>query len=219
MLTTATGLQIEVEHLRPEDIRAYDIAWSLSNLNRFNGHALLAWDVLSHVGLSYMLYIQDMKGKIETEFALALLLHNAPKAYLGDTLDPASQRYIDVASVILARFLVNEDPMGLPWDMVTRYDRQATAIAYRALFPLAKNGPQPEYEMPKFPVLVKAKVPDYISILKYATINHGVADVSGLFEVSPELKPYVISPPVEAISHEDVDIPERDDSGVTGMTL
>lgn len=218
MLVTATGLQIDVERLKPADVRAYDIAWSLSNLARFNGHALLPWDLLSHVGLSYMLYVQELRGKTEVEFALALLLYNAPKAYLGDN-HPADQCYGDVAAAIYARFLVSQEAYAVPWDMVERYDNQATAIAHRALFPLAKDGPKPEYEMPKFPVLVKATVPNYIDLLKHLTINHGVADVSGLFEVSPELKPHVVPPPVSEISHEDVDIEPRDLSGIEGMTL
>lgn len=218
MLTTATGLQIDVEHMKPADVRAYDIAWSLSNLTRFNGHALLPWDLLSHVGLSYMLYIQDMKGKTEVEFALALLLHNAPKAYLGDNF-PTNQLYGDVAAAIYARFLVSQEAFAVPWDMVERYDRQATAIEFQVLFPLAQDRPKPEYEMAKFPILVKATVPNYIDSLKHYTINHGVADVLGLFEVSAELKPHVTPPPAVEISHADVDIAPRDLSGIEGVTL
>ena len=218
MLTTATGLQVDVEHLTPADVRAYDIAWSLHHLNRFGGHALLPWDVLSHVGLSYWLYVQDMKGKIEAEFALALLLHSAPKAYVGDNLDPTKQLYQDVASAIFARFQLSEEPLaGIPWDMVERYDKQATSIEYHALFPGAKDSPKPEYEMPRFPILVKAKVPDFISILKFAAINHDVADVTGLFEVSEALKPHVAesTPPVVDVVHEDgVEIEVRDISAI-----
>ena len=228
MLLTATGLQVDVEHLKPSDIRAYDIAWSLSNLNRFGGHALLPWDVLSHVGLSYWLYVQDMKGKIEAEFALALLLHSAPKAYVGD-IAPIAQsadlRYVEELArrAIYQRFQISEEPLaGIPWDMVERYDKQATSIEYHALFPGAKDSPKPEYEMPRFPILVKAKVPDFISILKFAAINHDVADVTGLFEVSEALKPLVAeaTPPVVDVVHEgDVDIEVRDYSAIEKVTL
>jgi hypothetical protein len=222
MLVTATGLQVDVDHLKPSEIRAYDIAWSLHNLNLFRGHALIQWDALSHVGLSYMLYVQDMKGKIEAEFALALLLDSAPKAYLGD-IDPADQCYRDLASAILARFQISEEPLGpIPWDMVARYNRQAVAIAFHALFPAVKTGPKLEYEVPRFPILVKAKPTDYISILKYAAINHDVADVPGLFEVSETMKPLVAEavPLVSEVHQEgDVDIEVRDYSAIEKVTL
>ena len=223
MITTATGLQVDVEHLKPADVRAYDIAWSLHHLNRFGGHALLPWDVLSHVGLSYMLYVQDMKGKIEAQFALALLLHSAPAAYVGDipygTMGAGLRNLeIELRSAIYRRFQVSEEPVGgIPWDMVERYDKQATSIEFHALFPGAKDAPKPEYEMPRFPILVKAKVPDFISILKFASINHDVADVNGLFEVSETLKPFVVeaTPPVVDVVHEgDVEIEVRDYSAV-----
>ena len=228
MITTATGLQVDVEHLKPADVRAYDIAWSLHHLNRFGGHALLPWDVLSHVGLSYMLYVQDMKGKIEAQFALALLLHSAPAAYVGDipygTMGAGLRNLeIELRSAIYRRFQVSEEPMGgIPWDMVERYDKQATAIEYHVLFPAVKPGPKLEYEVSRFPILVKAKVPDYISILKYAAINHDVADVPGLFEVSEAMKPLVAeaAPLVSEVHQEgDVEIEVVDHSAIERVTL
>jgi len=207
MLNTATDMILRVPELRPHDIRAYDIAWSLHYTNLFGGHAPLPWDALSHTGLAYMLYIQDMRGKTEAPFSLALLLNNAAVAYVGEqvgSLQHYSREYEDLrvrtSQVIYARFNVSQELGDIPWDMVKRYDQQALAIEFRALFPQLKDNqdaPKLQYDISRYPTLVKARVEDYITLLKHNSINHNVVEVDTLFTVSDSLRPYLAAEIVE----------------------
>ena len=83
---TVTGKFVDVLDLKPEDINAYDIAWALAHTNRYNGMAATPWDVLSHTGLAYMLYVKHTQGQTDPATVLALLLHDASEAYLGDII-------------------------------------------------------------------------------------------------------------------------------------
>jgi hypothetical protein len=211
MLNTANDLVVKVEAIRPEDIRAYDIAWALHHINRFGGHSPVPWDVLSHTGLAYMLYVQDVKGQTEVPFSLALLLHDAAEAYVGDMVWPLKhtvmadqfrQLEAHVLDVIYQRFNVPQEPLGpIDWDKVARYDKQAAAIEFHQLFPKLRGtqyAPPLVYDMSKYPVLIKGKVEDYITLLKHISINHGVEDVSALFSLSDSLRPYLTAEIEEA---------------------
>jgi len=74
-------------------------------------------------------------------------------------------------------------------------DKQAVAVEFYQLFPKLRGtqyAPQLVYDIPKYPVLVKGKVEDYITLLKHLSINHGVGDVGTLFSVSDSLRPYIV---------------------------
>lgn len=68
----------------PVDI--YDIAWSLSQVNRFTGHAQRPYSVAEHSLLVTDLARQDGKS---LEVQLACLLHDAHEAFTNDLSTPA----------------------------------------------------------------------------------------------------------------------------------
>jgi hypothetical protein len=211
MLNTVTGLQVNPESLKPEEVRAYDIAWALHHLNLFGGHTPVEWDALSHSGLAYMLYVQDTHGQTEVSFSLALLLTGTGKAYVESLVVCA-----DVEGVIFKRFNIPQGPAaGMDWDQIDRYDKQATAIEFYHLFPHLRgtqHAPSFAYAMTKYPILVKAKVEDYITLLKHLSINHGVDDVGDLFALPESLRPYLkVSSETEEVveqAHVDADLRE-----------
>jgi hypothetical protein len=217
-MLTATGLQINIDQFKPEDVRAWDIAWSLHHLNLFNGHAPLPWDALSHTGLAYLLYVQDVKGKTEVPFSLALLLYAAGKAY--ETPDELGAVGETVWDAIYERFNVSQK--DIDWDSVRRYDKQATAIEFHILFPDAKDVPQLEYPLSKYPLLVKAKPEDYVTMLKHLSINHGVANIAALFNTPESLRPYLAVPAEEsevATQTGKVSVEPRETQSIEGLSL
>ena len=80
-VATYSGRHFEFNNPKPEDISIQDIAHSLSNMCRFNGHCLTYYSVAEHcVLLSRMVSTK--------EAALFGLLHDAAEAYIGDVVRP-----------------------------------------------------------------------------------------------------------------------------------
>lgn len=191
-LRTASGRLIDTLNLKSEDINAYDIAWSLSNTNRYAGHTPVPWDVLSHTGLAYQLYVRDMKGVTDINYLLGLLLHDAAEAYLGDMLGPlkgteVGKEFRRLEDKIIEKVFTRFGVQNIDWTVIDRYDHQATHIEISAFYPeMVGNNlfTQEQYHMDRYPTLVKAKVTDYIELLKQLSINEGVSEVGHLFELS-----------------------------------
>lgn len=76
MLITRSGRRVNPLDLQIEDISIEDIAWALSNINRFGGHPERNVNVAMH-SVTVMLLCPP-------EDRLQALLHDAPEAYLGD---------------------------------------------------------------------------------------------------------------------------------------
>lgn len=82
MITTRSGKYIDL--LQPEAmvslITIDDIAYSLAYINRFNGHTTRPYSVAEHClrGVEYSLPAHKLE----------FLMHDAPEAYLGDTVGP-----------------------------------------------------------------------------------------------------------------------------------
>lgn len=198
-LVTASGLCVDPEAIKPEEIRVYDVAWALHHNNLFmNGHAPVPWDVLSHTGLMYLLYVQDTKGKTTIPTSLGVMLYCADEAYPTDK--------DDTFYAICGRFGIDPVPDGnVDWNAVERYDKQARAIEFTTLFPALKDSkvaPQFVYHLDRLPRLVKAKVEDYVGLLKHLSINHGVEDIATLFAFPDALKPYMAAELAEATAGE-----------------
>lgn len=75
---------------RVEDIHIEDIAHSLAQINRFNGHANFPVSVAQH-----SLLVCDL---VLSEFKLEALMHDAAEAYVGDIVTPMKHELIDVQS-------------------------------------------------------------------------------------------------------------------------
>ena len=79
-IQTFSGKKFNLFNPNPDDILIEDIAHSLSNLARFNGHTDKFYSVAQHsVYCSF---------KAPHRLALAALLHDGAEAYLGDIVSP-----------------------------------------------------------------------------------------------------------------------------------
>lgn len=200
-VVTVSGRIVELADFTPDLVNAYDIAWGLHNQNRYNGQTFEPWDVLSHTGLVYMLYAKDVQGKTDPKITLAILLHDAPKAYMGDMVGHLKASHIgqsfkaleiELHSAITTRFgLGGLDLTQDQWALVDRYDKQAVSVEARAFFPELADRPeftQPVYTSTWTPVLVRAKVSDYINALRGLTTG---VETESLFAVPKALEKYL----------------------------
>lgn len=232
-LRTISGKLVDVTDLKPEDINAYDIAWALSHANRYAGHTPVAWDVLSHTGLTYMLYVRDLKGQTDLNYSKAIMLHDAAEAYIGDMIghlknSPVGDLFRELEEKILRtvfkRFGMNFD--DIDWVVIDRYDHQAAHVEIMHFFPELKDNPnvtQAQYTLTWKPTFIKAKVSDYIEFIRNMCINTGVVDVSGLFEVTESIEPLLdeerrITSPVPQTTQGDV-AGQTVNSDVEGLKL
>ena len=111
------GKMLDLWDLQPDDINIRDIAWSLSNNIRFNGHSLFPYSVAEH---SVML-----SRVVPDHLKLAALLHDASEAYIGDIITPVKQAFPEISRLehavqvaIFQRFDIDLELMDeiKPWD-------------------------------------------------------------------------------------------------------
>lgn len=89
-IETVTGRKVHFLHPEPDEIDIKDIAFSLSNQCRFNGHVQF-YSVAEHsVMVSAMCPEKDQ---------LAALLHDASEAYLSDIPSPVKQYLPDYKAI------------------------------------------------------------------------------------------------------------------------
>jgi hypothetical protein len=204
-LRLSTGHVIDVVRLRPEQVRLWDIAWSLDKINRYLGHTPVAWSVLSHTGLCYILAMIETKNQLPKIDQIALLLHDAAEAYIGDMPRPIKETdhahfFVEleqrVLSAILARFGIKYDQVN--WNVVKRYDNQALHVEMATFYPdLPKTFAPPEvYHLDNLPRLTVGKPQDYVALMRELAINlGGVERINEELCYFPDfLKPYVDSP-------------------------
>lgn len=107
VIETHSGLMVDVFDPRPEVIEIGDIAYSLSNIARFNGHAKRFYSVAEHC----------VRGSCEISGSNALwfLMHDAAEAYVGDTVRPLKTKaHREVEERVLR---VIAEKYGLRWPM------------------------------------------------------------------------------------------------------
>lgn len=85
---TFTGKNFHYFDAKPEQIDIIDIAHSLSNQCRFNGHCSRFYSVAEHCWLASYL--------VDPKFALEALLHDASEAYIGDIPKPLKLGIADI---------------------------------------------------------------------------------------------------------------------------
>ena len=89
--TTRSGRHIRVLDPRPEDVYVPDIAWALSRICRFGGHAPRHDSVAQHSVL--------VSELCPPHLALVGLLHDAPEAYIGDVIGPLKHALPDLMDI------------------------------------------------------------------------------------------------------------------------
>jgi hypothetical protein len=87
---TYTGKRFWLLDPRPQDIYIVDIAHNLSRINRYNGGTLgkIGYSVAQHSVLASRL--------VPKEHRMAVLLHDAPEAYIGDVVSPLKKLIGDI---------------------------------------------------------------------------------------------------------------------------
>jgi hypothetical protein len=195
---------VDIFDLKSEDINAWDIAWALSNINRYNGCTPVPWDVLSHTGMAYKLYMIDHAGDINPATVLAILLHDASEAYAGDIPRPIKaldqmawyhELEDQISQLIFERFGLNWQ--AVDWETVKKYDRMSGQVELHWLKPTSNNAPcfQPQVSVPKMQKLGKARPEELIGLLYQGAQQFGAKDLDVLFAIPSILDPYIQSRP------------------------
>jgi hypothetical protein len=96
---TRTGKLVDVRNPTPDMVDLEDIAHALSMICRFAGHTREFYSVAEH---SVLVALLGNRSDFSPEFNLALLLHDAAEAYVGDIISPV-KRLLAPASDSLER--------------------------------------------------------------------------------------------------------------------
>lgn len=85
-IVAADGREISMRHAAVGEITSFSIAWSLSQINRFNGHARRPYSVAEHSLLVCEILERDFG--LDTHGLFAGLMHDAHEAVCGDMHSP-----------------------------------------------------------------------------------------------------------------------------------
>lgn len=204
---SASGEIVDPGNLQSHDIRAWDIAWSLAGQNRFGGHSPIRWDILSHVGLMFVL-AREQESKEGVEFSrelkTALLLREVDSVYLGEQMSPVKERLaiesdaraqleVEIRNTVFLRFGLN--PEDVDFDKVNRYAKQALWIEAQLFFP---RQAEMWASYRQYPISEKHINNKYLTVLKprffveeLRGLCQHVDDTGYLFAFPQTLTPYV----------------------------
>jgi len=90
-IQTFLGKKIYPFSPKPEDIEIEDIAWSLSNICRYNGHSFGFYSVAEH-----SVYVSE---NVPEKYAMQGLFHDGAEAYIGDIATPIKQLFPNIKPV------------------------------------------------------------------------------------------------------------------------
>jgi hypothetical protein len=85
-IVTADGHEVSMAAPLDSPLTPLAIAWALSQLNRFTGHALRPYSVAEHSLLVCEIVARDLGGDVHAQ--LAALLHDAHESVTGDLHSP-----------------------------------------------------------------------------------------------------------------------------------
>lgn len=220
---------IEVFNFKPSDVNAWEIAWGLSHANRYNGQTPVPWDVLSHTGMCYALYMADHKDNPDPATALAILLHDAVEAYLGDIIHPikmipAMAWYVEledsIQQTIFERFGLNWQTID--WQTIKHYDYLSVTHEIHWLKPTTNQDPffrKIDVPVTRYMTLGKARPIELVKLLKAGAMHFGADNIDDLFRLPKILEAYVTVEP-EAIKTDDTSIPApRSSADVDSMRV
>jgi 5'-deoxynucleotidase YfbR-like HD superfamily hydrolase len=135
---THTGKLIDVQNPHPDMVDLEDIAHALSMICRYAGHCREFYSVAEH---SMLVATLGYRSDLCPEFNLALLLHDAAEAYIGDIISPV-KRLLAPFSESLERLWLRaieekfnlEDRLSQMDDRIHNADRLALSIEVSKLF-------------------------------------------------------------------------------------
>ena len=88
-IVTAGGDELNLTAPRPGHLTAFTIAWALSQINRYTGHALRPYSVAEHSLLVHDIAEQELQLDVHGRFAA--LMHDAHEAFCGDMHSPGKR--------------------------------------------------------------------------------------------------------------------------------
>ena len=108
------------------DAHIFDVFRALPNINRFNGQTLRPYSVASH-SLMCEKMAYEAFGFNSPHLRIAVLLHDAAEAYLGDIVRPIKTLFVDFAAlekIIMKQYLVTAFWVNLSTGMVELTNKQ-----------------------------------------------------------------------------------------------
>jgi len=212
-ISLASEKIVDIFNLKSEDLNVWDIAWALSQINRYNGCTPIPFDVLSHTGLVYALYMAEhtTPESRNPSTILALLLHDAAEAFIGDI--PVSLKTLDqmawlceledeLLQVIFNRFGL--DWQSIDWETISRYDNMAGNVEVHWLKPKTKSDEyftKVQVEMPfAYKPLSKARPIEWVKLVYAGAQHFHVVDMDALFATPPLLEPYIDTAELPSVS-------------------
>lgn len=105
-MVTASGKKVFPLHMTADDICIDDIAHSLSNICRFNGHTKRFYSVAEHSHL--------VASLCPPELFLCGLLHDAAEAYIGDHIRPIKALMPNIENIENDIWAVIADKFNVP---------------------------------------------------------------------------------------------------------
>lgn len=178
---------------RPEEVFITDIARSLSRIMRYNGHSDKPISVAQHSMQAGYLAIKD---KINAYWVMAILMHDAAEAYVGDVIRPMKihmPRFREIEDRVDA---VIKEALNIPHcppEVIKHYDNLAWAWEKRDLFKSSREWP------------ATPKLPDNLHVMT----AWPMADAEGAFVVAYD----AARRDVDAEDEETNDCCEEEDTG------
>jgi hypothetical protein len=217
---------VDLFDIKSSDINAWDIAWGLSQANRYNGQTPVPWDVLSHTAMCYALYMAD--GRVDPATALAILLHDAAEALIGEVVHPLkmmpqmawfAELEDSITQTIFERFGL--DWHAVDWKTLKHYDYLSVTHEIHWLKPTTNQDPffrHIDVPIQNYRKLAKAQPKEYVGLLYQGARHFGAKDMQTLFEIPKILEPY-IGAPAEVVSDDAVIPPPRSSADVDNMRI
>ena len=140
---------------RPEDVDIGDIAYALSNLARYTGHAARSYQDGSYFGpsfgVSYSVAQHSVlvSNLVPEEHALVALLHDAAEAYVGDASAPLKRCTSDLARIERISWLAIARRYGLPLEMPAEVKHADLVLLATEKRDLMAPEPKPWPSMPE----------------------------------------------------------------------
>lgn len=134
---------VDLADPNPAEFRLEDIARALAHVPRFSGLTAIPYSVARHS--LFCLRLAKMDGVTDAAVLRAVLMHDAPEAYLGDITRPLKALLPDYRRIEerLSAVLFHRFDVALPLfkARVAKFDNLALATEKAALFPDAPDWP------------------------------------------------------------------------------